>query len=119
MRIIAIVFLSMMLLACGAPIQKSTTGLVEDTQLILVGEQLTGLNVAIGTIVNKKIGRSDLERYRFGVLGSADSERENMHKVTFIIKAGEHRVVVSDGDAVMYDKVLYFSDGQTREVRIR
>lgn len=118
MKNIVLVLLAAFLVSCGAPIQKSTTGLEETTQIVLLAENLVGLDVTVGNI-DKKIGRSDLERYRLGVAGAADAEIENMHRVTIAIQPGNHRVIIKDGGQTLIDRSMYFSAGQTREIKVR
>jgi len=114
--LIAIAFL---ITGCGSAIQKSTSGYVEETRLLLRADKLAGLNVSIGDIVNKDVVKADLEKYRLGILGAKNSERENLQSAIFIIEKGEHQVLVTDGNTVVYDEVLFFSHGQTREIRIK
>jgi hypothetical protein len=114
--LIAIAFL---ITGCGAAVQKSTTGYVEETRLLIRADKLVGLNVSIGDIVNKDVEKTDLEKYRLGVWGAKNTERENQQTAIFIVEKGEHQVLVTDGDTVVYDAVLFFSNEQTREIRIK
>lgn len=114
--LIAIAFL---ITGCGAAVQKSTTGYVEETRLLIRSDKLVGLNVSIGDIINKNIEKEDLEKYRIGVLGAKNSDRENAQSAMFIVEKGEHQVLVTDRGAVVYDAVLFFGNGQTREIRIK
>ena len=114
--LIAIAFL---ITGCGAAVQKSTTGYVEETRLLIRADKLVGLNVSIGDILNKNIEKEDLEKYRIGVLGAKNSDRENAQSAMFIVEKGEHQVLVTDRGAVVYDAVLFFGNGQTREITIK
>lgn len=119
MKHLLLIGLVFFLAACGSPVQKSTFGYVEETQLVLMADRLVGLKISIGSISNREIKKSDLKKYRLGVLGVKDSDRENLQTAIFAIEKGEHNLVVTDGNQVVYGAVLFFNNGQTREVRIK
>lgn len=112
-------FMALALLsACGGQQQK-TAGIAEETMLIVRGEQLVGLTVSVGGQFRKTLSSSDLTAYELGVLGAKDGENERLQTVTLKVDEGEQKVTVSDGKVMLVDRSMYFSKGQTRELRIR
>lgn len=112
--LIALAFLS----ACGGQQQKAA-GITEDTMLIVRGEQLVGLTVSVGDQFRKTLSSEDLTQFELGVLGAKDSENERLETVTLKVDEGEQKITVSNGGVMLVDRSMYFSKGQTRELRIR
>lgn len=118
MRItLALVFMAF-LAGCGG-YQERTVGLEEETMLVIRGESLVGLTVSIDSGFSTVISKEDLTKFKMSVLGAANSENEDLETITLKVDSGEHRVTVSGGGTTHLDKVLHFTHGQTRELRIR
>jgi|TARA_B110000902_G_scaffold251404_1_gene311623 hypothetical protein len=110
---VLVLFLS----ACGG-LQKYEAGIAQQAKLILRGEALVGCRVDVGPRFSLLVSKSDLTAYEFGVLGSKDSETESLQTIVLEVESGSQSVKVSYGTSMIYDKTLYFSDGQTRDIRI-
>lgn len=118
MRITLTIIFMALLAGCGG-YQERTTGVEEETTLVIRGESLVGLTVSIDSGFTTVIGEDDLTKFKMGVLGAANSENEDLETITLKIDSGQHRVTVSDGGTTHLDKVFHFTHGQTRELRIR
>ena len=117
-RMLGIFLLPFFLSACGTA-QKSESGLVEPSMLVIRAEKLIGVEITIGEFFSTLVQQSNLTPYKMGVLGVGDRENESLQAVTLEVKAGPSRVTVKDAGSVLFDKELYFNKGQTREIRIR
>lgn len=117
-KIIYTCFLALCLSACGS-IQKYDTGIMQETRLIVRSEVLIGHTVEVGPVFSFIVSKADLSAYKFGILGSKDSENEKLQAIVLEVESGPQSVKISNGNTIVYDKTLYFSDGQTREIRIR
>lgn len=118
MRITLTLVFMTLLAGCGA-YQERTTGIEEETTLVIRGESLVGLTVSLDTGFSTVIGEDDLTEFKMGILGAANSEAEDLQTITLKIDSGQHRVTVSGSGKTHLDKVLHFTHGQTRELRIR
>lgn len=106
-----------LLSACGGTAQR-TSGIEENTMLIIRGETLVGLTVSIEPGITRTIQETDLTPYKLGVLGAADKEEEKLQTVTFKVEDGLLKVTVTRGGMVIVTRQMQFSHGQTREIRI-
>lgn len=118
MRIYLTIVLMALLAGCGA-YQERTVGIDEETMLVIRGESLVGLTVSIDSGFTTVIGKDDLTKYKMGVLGVSNSENENLETITLKVDSGPHRITVSSGGSTLVNKELHFTNGQTRELRIR
>jgi len=113
-----IVMLALVLSACGAYNEK-TTGIEEDTILVLRSESLVGLSVEITPSFSRVITADDLTIFTMGMAGVSDSENQNLETITLKVESGTQRLTIRQNGVTVYDKDLYFAHGQTRELRIR
>jgi hypothetical protein len=116
-RFLSTLLLALTLAACGGQ-QQRVVGLEESTTLIIRGEGLVGATVSVGDGFRRTIAENDLTAYELGVLGAKDSENERLETITLKVDAGDQRVTVQQSGRVLVDKTMYFTDGQTREVRV-
>ena len=116
-RVFLIWLIASCLSACGG-VQTYQAGLDERTTLIVRSEVLIGHTIEIGEAVSMLVSKSDLSPYKLGVLGSKDSLNEGLQAVVLQVQSGRQPIKVSMGNTLLYNKVLYFSAGQTREIRI-
>jgi len=114
--LLAVLF-SVLLVGCGG-MQHRTTGIEENTILLIRAESLIGLTVSIEPGLARVIQKEDLTPYRMGVLGVANKEEESLETVTFKVETGLLNVTVSRGNNVIVARQMQFSNGQTRELRI-
>ena len=112
--VIIVFFLS----SCGGA-QKYEGGITQQPTLIVRSELLVGHRIDVGPTFSLLISKADLTAYKLGILGSKDSEIEGLQTIVLEVESGSQSVKVSEGSSMVYDKTLYFSDGQTREIRIR
>jgi hypothetical protein len=111
--------LSLAILAgCGAQQQRSY-GIDEETKLVIRAEELVGTTMTIEPAFKKSITEADLTPYQFGLGGFKDPEVQNLETVVVKVSVGTHRVRVERNGVALVDRELYFSQGQTRELRIR
>lgn len=104
--------------ACGgAPIQSSSVGLQENTKVVVIAEDLIGASVLIGS-KGFSVEEDDLTPYQMGVFGAADKAIESMDILSLPVSPGDVNLRISKGGAVLYDKTLYVSKGQTREINL-
>lgn len=118
MRTLVSLLLLTLLAGCGA-YEERTIGIDEQTTLVVRSESLVGATVAIDDGFSMVVSEDDLTKYTMGVLGATDRENENLETITISIDPGTRRVRVSRGDTVLADKQFHFTQGQTRELRIR
>ena len=118
MRLTISLLLFLSVFGCGAYEQRST-GIDEDTLLVIRGDSLVGLTVSISPDFSRTISKSDLTRYQMGVLGATDKEVENLETVALKVDSGSREVRIADGTSVLLLRTLHFVEGQTRELRLR
>ena len=117
-KLITSLFFILFLVACGSQ-QQMVSGIEENSQLILRGDNLIGLKIRVGSSFSMIIDKDDLTPYRSGILGARDSENERLQAVTLKVDQGQQQVVVSQAGVVFHSKSMYFGAGQTREVKIQ
>ena len=111
------ILLATMLAACGGR-QQSQSGVEPDTVLHLYGADLVGAEVAVaGKVV--LVSESDLVPYPIPVGGAKDVEKERLQHVVIRLNPGTHHLVIRRDSGVLVDRQLYFSNGQTRELRVQ
>jgi len=118
MRTLFSLLLLTLLAGCGA-YEERTTGIDEQTTLVIRSESLVGATVAIDDGFSMVVAKDNLTKYTMGVLGVADRENEKLETITISVDPGTHRVRVSRGGTVLADKEFHFTQGQTRELRVR
>lgn len=118
MRKFFVFVLAAILVGCGAH-QERASGIEEDTTLIIRGETLVGLTVSVTPGFSRVIGEEDLTKFTMGIAGVADSENQNLETITIKVESGLQRLTVTKNGAIILDKELHFTNGQTREMRIR
>lgn len=118
MRALLIGLAMAILAGCGAQ-QKRAYGIEEESRLVVRAEQLVGATVTIEPSFQKAITKDDLTPYQFGIGGVKDPEEQNLETITVKVAPGTHRVKIERNGAVLLDQQVYFSQGQTRELRIR
>lgn len=112
------VIVAVTLSACGAPLTRSSTGIEESTQLVIVSESLMGTEVIINGQSSGLIDRSDLERYRYGIMGSKDKREESLDRILLDVEPGDNEIRVVKEGRTIYERSMHFLQGQTREVEI-
>jgi len=117
-KVISLCLATLLISACGS-VQKIETGVIEQSKLVIRSESLVGTRVTIGDSFALSVSKKDLTPFRMGVLGVSDSENEKLDTLTFEVNEGNQRITVVMGTTTLFDKELYFSKGQTRELRIR
>ena len=117
-KILLTVVLSFFLVACGSPVQKKSIGLDESTLFIVRSESLQGATISIGDSFKKEITKYDLTPYETGIWGAKDRAFEGLETLILKIDAGTHQITIKRNSESVFDKSLYFSIGQTREVMI-
>lgn len=111
--------LAIVLLAgCGA-YEERDTGIDEQTTLVVRSESMIGLTVSIDDNFTMVVGEDDLTKYTMGILGVTDRENEKLEAVTISVDSGTRRVRVTRAGTLLVDKQLHFTQGQTRELRVR
>ena len=118
MRTLFSLFLLVLLAGCGAYEERST-GIDEQTTLVVRSESLVGATIAIDDGFSMVVSKDNLTKYTMGVVGVNDRENEKLETITISVDPGTHRVRVSQGGTVLADKQLHFTQGQTRELRVR
>ena len=118
MRTLISLLLLVLLAGCGG-FEERSTGIEEETKLIVRSESLVGATVEIGEGFSMVVAQENLTKYTMGVLGAADRENERLETITISVDPGTHRVRISRGGTVLADRQLHFTQGQTRELRIR
>jgi len=106
------------LAGCGAQ-QKRTFGLEEESLLVVRAVQLVGATVTVEPAFRRSITKEDLTPFQMGIAGAKDPEEQNLETITVKVTPGTHRVRVEKDGKVLLEQELFFSQGQTRELRIR
>jgi len=106
------------LAGCGAQ-QKRTFGLEEESLLVVRAVQLVGATVTVEPAFRRSITTEDLAPVQMGIAGAKDPEEQNLETITVKVTPGTHRVRVEKDGKVLLEQELFFSQGQTRELRIR
>lgn len=114
LALLAMVFLA----SCGA-YEERKTGIDEQTTLVVRSESLVGLTVSIDDGFSMVVSEDDLSKYTMGILGVTDRENEKLETVTINVDSGTRRVRVTRSGTLLVDKQLHFTQGQTRELRVR
>jgi len=117
MKFTAIVAFLFFLSSCGGR-QVSQGGVESATELHLFGEALVGLKLSVEGIREDVIDEDDLQPYPISVLGAHDTELERLEHVKVVMRSGSHRIVVSREGVTVFDRTMYFGDGQHREIRL-
>ncbi len=118
MRSVFVIVLAAILVGCGAH-QERASGIEEDTTLVIRGETLVGLTVSVTPGFSRVITEEDLTKFTMGIAGATDSENQNLETITLKVESGLQRLTVAKNGSIILDKELHFSNGQTREMRIR
>ena len=113
-----IAVLAFVLSACGA-YDERTTGIEEDTMLVLRSESLIGLSIEITPNFSKVITEEDLAEFTMGIGGVNDRENQNLETITLKVEDGTQRLTIRRGGETVYNRDVHFTSGQTRELRIR
>lgn len=114
-----IIALSLSVIAgCGAQ-QHRAYGIQEESQLVLRGEQLIGATIVIEPAFRKVVTKNDLTPYEMGVAGAKNREEEDLETVTVKVEPGTRKIRLERDGTVLLEQELYFSKGQTRELRLR
>lgn len=118
MRITLTLAFVAILSGCGG-YQERAVGLEEETRLVIRGESLVGLNVSVDSAFTMVVSEDDLTDYKMGILGVANSEAEDLESLTLKVDSGKRRIKVFGAGTTYVDKTMQFTDGQSRELRIR
>ena len=118
MRNLFVIVIATVLIGCGAQ-QQRVAGIEEDTTLVIRGETLVGLTVSVTPGFSRVIGEDDLTKFTMGIAGSTDSENQNLETITLKVESGLQRLTVTKNGSIILDQELHFTNGQTREMRIR
>lgn len=111
-------FLTLLISGCGG-VQKYEIGIEQQPVLVISSDVLVGKTIEVGDKFKLLVSKEDLSRYTLGILGSKDSEKERLQTVVLEVENGKQLIKVSNSTSVFYQKYLYFSDSQRREIRIR
>jgi hypothetical protein len=117
LRLFSIASILLTLAACGSPTRTQQTGITNPTQLVLMAEKLTGSSISL----NERrftVGKDDLEKYRYGVLGAADSEKESLEIIRLNVAPGKLALKVYLNGRELANRNLYLVEGQTREIKL-
>jgi hypothetical protein len=115
---ILIAMFALALSACGAYNEK-TAGIEEETILILRSESLVGLTIEITPDFSRLVAESDLTKFTMGLAGVADRENQKLETIALKVEGGTQQLTIRRNGAVIYDRELYFTHGQTRELWVR
>jgi len=118
MKKLFVIVIATVLVGCGAQ-QQRVAGIEEDTTLVIRGETLVGLTVSVTPGFSRVIGEDDLTKFTMGIAGATDSENQNLETITLKVESGLQRLTVTKNGSIILDKELHFTNGQTREMRIR
>lgn len=117
LKLFSVFLLNLILAGCGG-VQKAAYGLEESAKLVIRSEALVGTTVSVGDQFSLVVAKKNLTPFKMGILGSKDTENENLETLVFEIDSGTARVLVTNGQSKIFDKKLYFSKGQTRVLRL-
>ncbi len=110
--------LTLLLGGCGG-MQQYETGIEQQPKLIIRSEVMIGNTIEVGENFNLLVSKENLTPYPLGILGAKNSANEQLQTVVLEVASGTQSIRISNGSTVLYQKDLYFSDAQTREIRIR
>jgi len=112
-------FLLILLLSGCGGMQKYERGIEQQPNLIIRSEVMIGNTIEVGEDFKLLVSKEHLTSYPLGILGSKDSENEQLQTVVLEVEGGNQSITISNSSTVLYQKDLYFNDAQTREIRIR
>lgn len=105
--------------ACGSALHTNQTGVEASQHIVLVGKNLIGYSVSIGTINNHIIQSSDLTDHDLTIATSANSALQNKDILEIKVNSGNNLITVKDKNSkVILKKSIYLSDGQTTTVQL-
>lgn len=114
-----IFFLLSGLTACGSPLHTSQTGVEASQHIILVGNNLTGNTISIGSIRNHEIKAADLTKHDLTIATSANSELQNKEILEIKVNSGNNLIIIKDKNGkIILKKSIYLSNGQTSTVKL-
>ncbi len=118
MKKIAITLLALLLVACGAPVNTTQLGYHEATGVQIIADTLIGKVIFVDgeQILIKK---GTLDRFQMGIAGSKNSELEGMDVLFLELEQGNHSLVLTDNGVILFEKEVYLSNGQVKELRIK
>lgn len=117
-RNVFLISILLTLAACGGQQEKSV-GLEEGVMLLLKSEALVGSEIMVDDKRVLIVTKDDLYTGVTKVWGTKKREDNKLQKVAIELTPGSHTVSVLSDGVPIYSSELYFSAGQTREIRIR
>tara|TARA_R110002072_G_scaffold86438_1_gene195029 strand:- start:558 stop:923 length:366 start_codon:yes stop_codon:yes gene_type:complete len=117
-RNVFLISILLTLAACGGQQEKSS-GLEEGVLLLLKSEVLVGSEIMVDGKRMLIVTADDLYTGVTKVWGTKKREDDKLQKVALELTPGSHTVSVLINGAQIYASELYFSAGQTRDIRIR
>jgi len=118
MKFFYTLLLTVLLSGCGG-MQQYETGIEQQPKLIVRAEVMIGNTIEVGENFKLLVSKQNLKPYPLGILGSKNSANEQLETVVLEVEDGNQSITISNSSTVLYQKDLYFSDAQTREIRIR
>ena len=117
-RICTAFIVAVALSACGTPLSRTSTGVDEVTQLVIVADSLIGAEVYVNDRTSGPVARTDLQPYRYGIWSSRNKREQSLDRIVIAVESGDNAVrVVKDGRTI-YERTMHFLHGQTREIEI-
>lgn len=101
---------------CGSPLRSEERGLASQAQIRIIADDLIGASIAIGDFTIERVAKEDIERYRFGIAGSSDPDRQRKHVLTIEVDPGLLNVEIGFAGKKVFSEEMYFVKGQLREV---
>lgn len=101
---------------CGSPLRSEERSLASQAQIRIVADDLIGASIMVGDFSIDSVSKTDLEKYRFGIAGSSDKDRQSKHVLTIEVDSGLLQVDIGFEGKTIFSEKMYFVEGQLREV---
>jgi hypothetical protein len=117
MKVLIVSLCLSVLVACGAPVQQTATGVSQPTQIVVIADDLINAVVQIED-ESFRVDKSRLTKYRMGVFGASDRDIEKMDILQLPVSPGDVQLKISKDGKTLINRKLYMTQGQTREISL-
>lgn len=116
MRKISVALALVLIFGCASAPVTTSRGILEDTKIVILAQELVGAQVFVNQQPLGRLEKNDLQKYRFGVMGVRNSERENLQAFSISVPSGMVDLRLVKGGRVIMNRQIFMSEGQIKEL---